>query len=127
MKIIALSEAKPYSPPLHHAMVALKLCDAGQFWCGLSHFLPGGGAEWAYDDSPTEKLYVILEGALTIRTREQTREVSNGEVIVELPMLILEQVEPKLAAHLEEKKKQEEEEKVVAMLGKLICVDKPIP
>ncbi len=66
MKVIPISEASPYNPPLHHAMVALKLCDAAlceakQFWCGLSHFLPGGGAEWAYDDSPTEKLYVVLE------------------------------------------------------------------
>ena len=73
MKVIQISEAKPYNPPLHHAMVALKLCDnalcdALQFWCGLSHFLPGGGAEWAYDDSPTEKLYVVLDGAITTGT-----------------------------------------------------------
>jgi len=86
MKVISVNDAKPYHPPLHHGMVALKLCDAAlcdaqQFWCGLSHFLPGGGAEWAYDDSPTEKLYLVLEGALTIRTQDQTRQVSKGEAV----------------------------------------------
>lgn len=90
MKVIPVSEAKPYSPPLHHAMVALKLCDgalcgAKQFWCGLSHFLPGGGAEWAYDDSPTEKLYVVLDGAITIRTREESRVVGKGEAVFLAP------------------------------------------
>lgn len=90
MKVIPISEAKPYNPPLHHAMVALKLCDgalcnAQQFWCGLSHFLPGGGAEWAYDDSPTEKLYLVLDGAITIRTKEETRVVSKGEAIFLAP------------------------------------------
>ncbi|MCV9878760.1 cupin domain-containing protein [Brenneria izbisi] len=85
MKVIPVSEAKPYSPPLHHAMVALKLCDAQQFWCGLSHFLPGGGAEWAYEDSPTEKLYIVLEGAITIRTKMATRVVNKGEAVFLAP------------------------------------------
>jgi glyoxylate utilization-related uncharacterized protein len=86
MKVISVNDAKPYNPPLHNAMVALKLCDANlcdaqQFWCGLSHFLPGGGAQWAYEDSPTEKLYVVLEGAITVRTKDETRVVSKGEAV----------------------------------------------
>lgn len=90
MKVISVQDAKPYNPPLHHAMVALKLCDASlcdaqKFWCGLSHFLPGGGAQWAYDDSPTEKLYVVLEGAITIRTKDETRQVTKGEAVFLAP------------------------------------------
>ncbi|TKI05218.1 cupin domain-containing protein [Martelella alba] len=90
MNVIQVSEAKPYNPPLHHAMVALKLCDealcgAKQFWCGLSHFLPGGGAEWAYEDSPTEKLYVVLEGEITLRTRSESRVVGQGEAVFLAP------------------------------------------
>lgn len=90
MKVIQVSEAKAYDPPLHYGMVALKLCDgalcnAKQFWCGLSHFLPRGGAEWAYADSPTEKLYVVLEGAITIRTKTETRIVSKGEAVFIAP------------------------------------------
>jgi mannose-6-phosphate isomerase-like protein (cupin superfamily) len=41
--------------------------DAGgptKFVVGLSHFLPGGGA--GPDGSPTEKVYVILSGKLTL-------------------------------------------------------------
>lgn len=90
MKIMNIDEAKPYFPPLHHAMVALKLCDgsisgAEKFWCGLSHFLPGGGAEWAYDDSPTEKLYVVIDGAITIRTKTEERVVQKGDAVFLAP------------------------------------------
>jgi quercetin dioxygenase-like cupin family protein len=38
------------------------------FWVGLSQFLPGGGAEKG--SSPTEKVYVVLEGEVTIVTNE---------------------------------------------------------
>lgn len=85
MKVIRVSDSAAYNPPLHHGMVALKLSDekltgARRFWCGLSHFLPGGGAEWAYDDSPTEKLYVLLEGELTLRTRDGPQLLRKGDV-----------------------------------------------
>lgn len=90
MKVINVNEAKPYSPPLHNAMVALKLCDAQltgaeQFWAGLSHFLPGGGAQWAYEDSPTEKLYVVLEGEITIKTNTETRIIKKGDAVFLAP------------------------------------------
>ena len=38
---------------------------------GLSHFLPQGGAEWDYDDSPLEKIYFVLEGEVTIKTKTE--------------------------------------------------------
>lgn len=64
-----LSEAKPYEAPNHRAYTSLRLfgADAGgpeKFIVGLSHFLPGGGA--GPDASPTEKVYVVLSGALTV-------------------------------------------------------------
>lgn len=34
---------------------------------GLSHFLPGGGA--ALDASPFEKVYVVLEGEVTVEAK----------------------------------------------------------
>jgi quercetin dioxygenase-like cupin family protein len=34
------------------------------FWVGLSHFLPGGGA--GPDATPLEKVYVVLAGQITI-------------------------------------------------------------
>lgn len=64
-------DAKAYEAPNHYHMRSLRLqgfepggptCS----WVGLSHFLPGGGA--GPDSSPLEKVYVVLAGALTVRT-----------------------------------------------------------
>jgi len=57
-------------------MVAMRLSGkeetgAQKFWVGLSHFLPGGGAEYAYEDSPTEKVYIVLEGEITVKTKKE--------------------------------------------------------
>ncbi len=69
MEIKRFAEAKPYEAPNHRNYSSLRLfgLDAGgpkQFVVGLSHFLPGGGA--GPDASPTEKVYVVLSGELTV-------------------------------------------------------------
>lgn len=71
MEVTRFSEVRPYDAPNHHGMTAFRLQGLGtteneHFWCGLSIFLPGGGAERAA--SPTEKVYVVLEGELTVVT-----------------------------------------------------------
>ena len=71
MKKIEVKNVKPYQVPQHFNMVALKLhgkeeTDSQKFWMGLSHFLPGGGAE--LDASPVEKVYFVLEGQVTVIT-----------------------------------------------------------
>jgi glyoxylate utilization-related uncharacterized protein len=76
MKKVRLDQVKPYSAPGHLNMVALRLhgkeeTGSQKFWVGMSHFLPGGGAEYAYEDSPTEKVYFVLDGEITIRTKEE--------------------------------------------------------
>lgn len=76
MKVMHLSEAKPYFPPKHFNMTAIKLqgkeeTGVTKFWVGLSYFLPGGGAEWAYEDNPLEKVYVVLDGEVTIKTKNE--------------------------------------------------------
>ncbi len=70
MKKVTLKDAKPYEAPGHFAMTALRLhggeeTGARSFWVGLSHFLPGGGA--AFDASPSEKVYFVLEGEITVK------------------------------------------------------------
>jgi mannose-6-phosphate isomerase-like protein (cupin superfamily) len=62
-------DAKPYEAPNHRNYSSLRLfgAEAGgpkQFVMGLSHFLPGGGA--GPDASPTEKVYFIVSGELTV-------------------------------------------------------------
>ena len=69
MLVKKFSDAKGYEAPNHRHYASLRLfgADAGgpkQFLTGLSHFLPGGGA--GPDSSPTEKVYVVLAGELTV-------------------------------------------------------------
>ena len=43
---------------------ALKQADRRNQWVGCSQFLPGGGA--GPDSTPFEKVYVVLEGEMTV-------------------------------------------------------------
>jgi len=63
------SDARPYEAPNHRGVVGLRLQgfeDGGprNQWVGLSQFLPGGGA--GPDSTPFEKVYVVLEGEMTL-------------------------------------------------------------
>jgi quercetin dioxygenase-like cupin family protein len=78
VKITRFAEAAPYEAPNHYDMRSLRLqgfAPGGpkQFWVGLSHFLPGGGA--GPDSSPLEKVYVVLAGSLTIDAGGQRVEL----------------------------------------------------
>jgi mannose-6-phosphate isomerase-like protein (cupin superfamily) len=69
MLVKRFKDAKPYEAPNHRNYSSLRLfgAEAGgpkQFVMGLSHFLPGGGA--GPDASPTEKVYYIVSGELTV-------------------------------------------------------------
>jgi glyoxylate utilization-related uncharacterized protein len=71
MKKVTLQDVQPYQAPKHFEMTALRLhgkeeTGAQRFWMGLSHFLPGGGAEM--DATPLEKIYFVLEGEVTVKT-----------------------------------------------------------
>jgi quercetin dioxygenase-like cupin family protein len=71
MHVTRSGDAKPYEAARHFNMVGLRLqgFDASpteSFWVGLSHFLPGGGAEES--SSPLERVYVVLSGAVTVAT-----------------------------------------------------------
>jgi glyoxylate utilization-related uncharacterized protein len=53
---------------------------ATKFWVGMSHFLPGGGAEWGYEkDSPTEKVYFVLEGEITVKSKDKEYALKKGD------------------------------------------------
>lgn len=69
MFIKRFEDAKPYDAPNHHGCFGLRLQGFEEGgpknqWVGLSQFLPGGGA--GPDSTPFEKVYVILEGEMTI-------------------------------------------------------------
>ena len=76
MKVTRLEEAVKYSPPKHtatcHAMWLQHRsmgCEA-PYWVGCSYYLPGAKAE--RDASPLDKIYIILEGELTVETEGET-------------------------------------------------------
>lgn len=69
MLVKRFEEAKPYEAPNHWGVVGLRLqgFEPGgpqNQWVGYSQILPGGGA--GPDSTPFEKVYVVLEGELTV-------------------------------------------------------------
>lgn len=75
MEVTRFAEAKPYFPPLHHGCTALRLqgfeaSGADFAWTGLSHILPGGGADM--DAGPLGKIYVVTAGEVTVNLADGT-------------------------------------------------------
>ena len=75
MEVVRLPDAKPYQAPGHFDMRGLRLqghdaSGAESFWVGLSYFLPGGGVDM--DATPVEKVYVVIEGEVTVTTEQGT-------------------------------------------------------
>ena len=69
MHVKRFEDAEPYEAPNHWGVIGLRLQgfeDGGpeNQWVGLSQFLPGGGA--GPDATPFEKVYVVLDGEMTV-------------------------------------------------------------
>ncbi len=69
MLVKRFSEVVSYQAPNHRGVVGLRLqgFEPGgpvNQWLGYSQFLPGGGA--GPDQTPFEKVYVVLEAAMTV-------------------------------------------------------------
>ena len=73
MKVVRLADAFEYPVTGHFDMRALRLhnketSNTVDYTLGLSHFLPGGGTE--YVETGVELIYFILEGEMTVRTKD---------------------------------------------------------
>jgi quercetin dioxygenase-like cupin family protein len=69
MHVKRFADAKPYEAPNHRGVVGLRLQGFEEQgpknqWVGYSQFLPGGGA--GPDSTPFEKVYVVLDGEMTV-------------------------------------------------------------
>ena len=78
MQVTRFDDAPRYDAPKHFDMRSLRLqgfdvSDSKVAWVGLSHFLPGGGAEM--DAGPVEKIYVVIAGEVTIELADGTTEI----------------------------------------------------
>ena len=79
MKVTRLNDLKEYQAAKHFKMSAMRLqgkeeTGIQKFWVGLSHFLPGGGAE--FDASGTEKVYIVLSGQVTVKTEKEEQTLN---------------------------------------------------
>ncbi|WP_371379422.1 cupin domain-containing protein [Sporomusa aerivorans] len=88
MKKIELKDVKPYTAPKHFDMVGLKLHEREsvgdpKYWMGMSHFLPGGGAEWA--EVPMELVYFVLAGEITVKTKTEKYVLKKWDSIHIMP------------------------------------------
>lgn len=75
MQITRINDAKRYEAANHFDVSSLRLQGAeasktAAFWTGLSHFLPGGRADRSASDF--ERVYVVLDGEVTIATDQGT-------------------------------------------------------
>jgi glyoxylate utilization-related uncharacterized protein len=71
MLVTKVDSVVPYNAAKHHDVTAFRLqgfdaSDLKAFWVGLSHYAPGGHAE--RDASGTEKVYVVVDGEITVIT-----------------------------------------------------------
>jgi quercetin dioxygenase-like cupin family protein len=69
MHLKRFADAKPYEAPNHRNVAGLRLQGfepdgPKNQWVGLSQYLPGGGA--GPDSTPFEKVYVVLDGEMTV-------------------------------------------------------------
>lgn len=74
MQLTRLSEATPYTAPKHTGVYSMhlqhqRLGSDAPYWVGCSYYLPGAAADW--DASPVHKIYIVLEGELTIAFDEK--------------------------------------------------------
>lgn len=74
--VVRFEDAKKYEPPLHditvHSMyLQHKLTGSpGQVWIGMSYYLPGAKAQMSA--APLERVYIVLEGQLTVQFQDET-------------------------------------------------------
>jgi mannose-6-phosphate isomerase-like protein (cupin superfamily) len=77
VKKIARADVKSYGvPPKHFSVNSTRLqgeAESGlkSFWIGVSLYLPGGGIEWSGEDSAEEKVYIVIEGELTVKGTDE--------------------------------------------------------
>ncbi len=85
-----LEELNSYKAPGHFDVACMRIhgkeeTGAEKFWIGTSTFLPGGGAEWAYDDNPLEKVYYVLEGEMTVTDKDGKKYVIHKDESISFP------------------------------------------
>ncbi len=85
-----MADLKAYEAAGHYDVKTMRIhgkeeTGATEFWAGLTTFLPGGGAEYAYNDNPLEKFYYVLEGEVVVTDDNGTRYVIGKDEAISFP------------------------------------------
>lgn len=88
MKKISLTDVQAYDAPGHFAVSTMRLhgkdeTGGSKFWMGMSHFLPGGGADLGVP--PGEKVYFVLEGEVTVKNRNEEHILGKNDLLYIAP------------------------------------------
>ena len=76
MKKVCFEDVAPYAAAGHFNTASLRLCGkdevgSSKFWVGLSHFLPGGGVDYSGEEQTNEKVYIVVEGEVTVSSKTE--------------------------------------------------------
>lgn len=86
-KVTRVNESRNYDAAGHYDVRTTRLHDAdevaGLVTLGLSHFLPGGGAEMA--KAAKELIYYIIEGEMTVFTGDERQHVLRAGDSIHFP------------------------------------------
>jgi quercetin dioxygenase-like cupin family protein len=83
MKLIKVGEGTPYSAAKHFGSWSIEKVTPGitsrELQVGVSHFLPGGGAE--FSSSPNERVYFCIDGKITVKGQSEEHHLEQGDMI----------------------------------------------
>lgn len=82
MKVIRKGQGEPYEAPKHFnywSMSKLRPDLSQRLEVGVSHFLPGGGAEMS--SSPMERAYYVLSGSILVKGKNEEHTLVPDELI----------------------------------------------
>jgi quercetin dioxygenase-like cupin family protein len=88
MKLVKVGEGNPYEAAHHYKYWAMNKISpdsvSKRLNIGVSHFLPGGGAE--YSSSPLERVYFCIEGTITVKGKNNDEyKLESGDMIYIAP------------------------------------------
>ena len=83
MKLVKVGEGTPYNAAKHFGYWSIEKVTPGiasqQLQVGVSHFLPGGGAE--FSSSPNERVYFCIDGKITVKGKDEVHRLDQGDMI----------------------------------------------
>ena len=82
MKVVRVGDGLPYDAPKHFKYWSMNKIfgdDAQRLTIGVSHFLPGGGAEMS--SSLMERVYYVVRGSILVKGKDEEHLLGPDDMI----------------------------------------------